>query len=823
MHEIEDFCTKSQVFSCNASKLWDNTSMKKTATLNRSRNSIDSLARLLAVENISIQHQPVPTAAFDTVSRTLILPIWENMSQDVYDMLVGHEVGHALYTPAGEAVLIDALNRIKSETKANFGLGKSTLNIVEDARIERDIKLQYPGLRKNFLRGYAWLHGRDFFEIAGKDIAELSILDRINLHYKLGTINMVIPFNAIEKQFIAQIDACNSFEDVIDVSVEILKFYKDNRPEDKPEENQDSGVGGQGNQDEQSGDDQQQQSPSGAGDDGFDDDSDDDSNGAGEAASDDGEDVGSGDESGEGNEDTGDCGASMEDDTDDGESADSEQGEQASDDGTEGQNEYNEDDGSWGNENDATTDNALEQSLQNQTNRDEYETRNYAANPRLNMENIIVPFDNIESLWDKCAVNWDTADMLRKSWERVNMPTINNMAKQFEMKKSADEHRRTMTTKTGRLDMNRLHAYKTSDDIFLSNSVTADGDNHGLVMFIDWSGSMSTDLGSTISQLLNLVYFCKKANVPFEVYAFTSVVSNGYYGSREEDRKEYEIQEAKKMNADDDDLELHKFRLLQFFDSSKMNSKSFRRAIQQCMCMIMHHHPTKEILGDSYEDYETHHALRIQEPTQRMFYPRALQLGCTPLNECILAAKDIVQKFQRNTNTQIVNTVFLTDGESSGSIGMRGASYRSKVVINHKRKEFVINSNDGTNQLLRWLEASTGCHVMGFFICDHRSYQRQLHYNMFGINALDYDTACAMVKDYKSNGFAIIPGHAGYDEFYCINMQAKKSKAVTFDELDSDATLTKIKNAFMKSGNTKKSSRKIMCQFAETFARNKVS
>jgi hypothetical protein len=79
-----------------------------------------------------------------------------------------------------------------------------------------------------------------------------------------------------------------------------------------------------------------------------------------------------------------------------------------------------------------------------------------------------------------------------------------------------------------------------------------------------------------------------------------------------------------------------------------------------------------------------------------------------------------------------------------------------------------------------------------------------------------------MAKDYKTNGFAILPGHAGYDEFYCINMRPKVSKAITFEELDSDATLTKIKNAFMKSCDNKKSTRKIMVRFAEIFASNKI-
>jgi hypothetical protein len=110
---------------------------------------------------------------------------------------------------------------------------------------------------------------------------------------------------------------------------------------------------------------------------------------------------------------------------------------------------------------------------------------------------------------------------------------------------------------------------------------------------------------------------------------------------------------------------------------------------------------------------------------------------------------------------------------------------------------------------------------MGFFICDHRSFQRSLGYGNFGIE-VDWEKSNEMAKAYKTNGFAILPGHAGYDEFYCINMRQRVSKAITFEELDSEATLTKIKNAFIKSGNNKKSTRKIMVRFAEIFASNKI-
>ena len=57
------------------------------------------LAKLIATENITIQHNQVKTASFDTVNRILTLPIFKVQSGDVYDMLIAHECSHALHTP----------------------------------------------------------------------------------------------------------------------------------------------------------------------------------------------------------------------------------------------------------------------------------------------------------------------------------------------------------------------------------------------------------------------------------------------------------------------------------------------------------------------------------------------------------------------------------------------------------------------------------------------------------------------------------------------------------------------------------------------------
>ena len=111
------------------------------------REAKDILARLLATENLTVEHQAVHTAMFDTESRTLILPIWKDMSNDLYDMLVMHEVGHALFTPAGMEALLDALNSIDPD---NHGIVKQYLNCCEDARIEKLMKNRFPGGRRNF-------------------------------------------------------------------------------------------------------------------------------------------------------------------------------------------------------------------------------------------------------------------------------------------------------------------------------------------------------------------------------------------------------------------------------------------------------------------------------------------------------------------------------------------------------------------------------------------------------------------------------------------------------------------------------------------------
>ena len=150
-----------------------------------------NLAKLLATENITVQHRKVETAYFVPKTRLLCLPVWDNMSNDLYDMLVGHEVGHALYTP------VEDVQKIKEKK-----IPHSYYNVVEDIRIDKKMKSKYPGLKKSYFNGYNELLERDFFRLEEKDINSMRFIDRLNVYTKSGYTYNNIDFNDIEQGFI---------------------------------------------------------------------------------------------------------------------------------------------------------------------------------------------------------------------------------------------------------------------------------------------------------------------------------------------------------------------------------------------------------------------------------------------------------------------------------------------------------------------------------------------------------------------------------------------------------------------------------------------
>ena len=167
------------------------------------------LAKLMAAENITVEHKKIPTAAFDVKNRVLYLPIlkWKPGSE-VYDLFCAHEVGHALWTPE------DGWHSSASKKGKGY---KSFLNVVEDARIEKKIKRKFAGARKSMIEGYKSLMDEDFFGLRkmGVDPNDLGLIDRINLYTKAGTA-YGIEFSDEEKVWVNRVERTESWEDVVE-------------------------------------------------------------------------------------------------------------------------------------------------------------------------------------------------------------------------------------------------------------------------------------------------------------------------------------------------------------------------------------------------------------------------------------------------------------------------------------------------------------------------------------------------------------------------------------------------------------------------------
>ena len=201
----------------------------------------ETLAKLLATENLIVEHRQVSTASFNVDSRVLTLPMWKRASNRVYDLLVGHEVGHALYTPN-----IDWRKNKYSSVPSSF------VNVVEDARIEKLMKRRYAGLSKTFYKGYQELHSDDFFCVEKENLNEMALIDRFNLYFKIGAYHM-INFKEDERVFVDRGETVETWDEVLELSYDIHEFLK--LKEQEPQNvklNSDDLQQGQGDQSDQS-------------------------------------------------------------------------------------------------------------------------------------------------------------------------------------------------------------------------------------------------------------------------------------------------------------------------------------------------------------------------------------------------------------------------------------------------------------------------------------------------------------------------------------------------------------------------------------------
>lgn len=696
------------------------------------------LAKLMATENLVVEQKNVPTAMFDVKNRILTVPVLDDkITGYEYDLFMGHEVGHALYTPVSGI--------LKAYEQKIPG---SILNVVEDVRIERKIKFKYPGLRSSFIRAYNGLYGKDFFGTDGVDLNELNFVDRLNLYSKVG-VSLGIKFSDFEKELLTAAETTETYDDVIEVAKRIVDYMKEKEEERKammPEEDEE------------------------------DPDVDYDSDGQGDNYDDFSEEGESEDDSGDGQHKAG--------KSDDEE----EQTEQSS-----GDEEFIDGDDRYNYkpvENDnirAFTDEAFKQ---NEKKLFAENAKNwvYANVPKIKSEDVIMGYKELykkyKDHYSHTKIGFDT-----KNYQKIRKETnkvVSYLAKEFELRKNAEQLKRVSIAKTGKIDMKKVFSYKFSEDIFKKISVVPNGKSHGLVMFLDWSGSMSNHLDNTIKQLISLVMFCKKVNIPYEVYAFAT---------QETHTENY------RCEPKENDIFMGKFQLLNLL-SNKMTASEFSYAA----------------------------SVLVYLANNPRYCPNWMCLGGTPLNEAVVSAMDIIPKFQKQYRLQIVNSVFLTDGEGhsnrtiyvkddkTGQLTFGGVEFgwgrqypglvlRDPITKYEERIENIYNSSAQTGAYVKLLKARTGCNVLGFYVIGGREFGKKC-YDFFPRSA-NYDEIKAK---FRKNKYAVVT-NAGFDEYYILRSEALDTDEDNEFVVKENATTRGLVSAFSKYAGGRIANRVVLNRF----------
>jgi hypothetical protein len=721
------------------------------------------LAKLMASENLIVEQRNVKTASFDVKNRILTVPILDsNISPDLYDLLIGHEVGHALYTPLEGLIAAGEMN-----------LTKSVVNVIEDARIERKIKTKYPGIRQGFLRGYKELIEKNFFGTNGVDTDTLNFIDRANLYFKSNMVHHH-KFSSYEKTLVSLMESTESFDDVLDVTKKVMDYLKKEQEESKksvqfePDDSDD----GEFEQYDDSGD--TFQPPPKASTDDFGDDEEDEE---------------------------------YPEDDDDGFGFNNSGGHDY--DNTKERDEIV-----------SHTDEAfnINQSKLFASNI-RYE---YANVPDIILDQVVVDYKEIVSRGKKFYENVKNVDegedyrtlKAERHVEEVNKinaetkKVVSYLAKEFELRKNAEQTKRASVAKTGDLNVSKLYAYKFSEDIFKKITVMPGGKSHGLIMFIDWSGSMGDHLTKTVKQLISLTMFCRRVSIPFEVYAF----STKYYEESVPADRSLAMQVIPKKG----DVYIHNFNLLNIF-SSRMSSADFHFSMSMLLA-----------------------AAKSERRYAQIVAPQWLHLGGTPLNETVFAAMKIVPEFKKKYNLCIVNTVFLTDGEGTnidniyeeyndnvnfqlkrinsieyGFDRSTGKSTYTKVRLmltdpvtkNQVIVDSVESSTEMTSACVKLLKLRANCNVIGFYILSNREF-RQSSKKFFSSSAnLD-----RLFAEFKKDNYCITTT-AGYDEYYLLRTDGFDESEDVVLEVKENATTRNLVSAFKKYTGARLNSRVVLNRF----------
>ena len=237
-------------------------------------------------------------------------------------------------------------------------------------------------------------------------------------------------------------------------------------------------------------------------------------------------------------------------------------------------------------------------------------------------------------------------------------------------------------------------------------------------------------------------------------------------------------------------------------------------------------------------------------------------LAQTPLNQCIAVSESLLSEFKSSNNLQIVNAIYLTDGENNGITGsfnfVKGnpeshydsnkvdrfelnrvfGSYNSRasyLVDQKTKKQYTIHKSGNDNRysrnryrietltLLEILKDRIGVNVIGFHLVNTKRLPRFIDDSLYRMSGGDMEEyySYSKVEELKRNFRKTLNkdrfyalDEFGYDDYYVLPNNKLDTKTEEL-EIDSDMKKSQIKKQFIKHNKSKTVNRVLLTRFIE--------
>jgi len=387
------------------------------------------------------------------------------------------------------------------------------------------------------------------------------------------------------------------------------------------------------------------------------------------------------------------------------------------------------------------------------------------------------------------------------------------LIKEFNRKKSAFQYSRATVSSTGCINVNKLHAFKYDDNIFKSITQLADAQNHGMLFFIDYSGSMRNTISSVIRQTMQLVMFCKAVGIPFAVYGFSGNGNGCTYNK--------DAQPGISLSFDGTKI----FELV----NSSLKKADYEQTMREFYATAWYMDNNTEY-GDTF-----------------CFRSIIESFGATPLYQMLIVGHQLAVDFRKKHNVQKMNITVLSDGEGGALTFAHGAtpknaiaeqktkSKRSVQICGNQVEWFNYDNPSLYRNLICSLRKVAGCTVIGYFIADRPSdYKKQsiLSIACRGETRQTWRDATVVfdkmrAASRKTKVLHIKDGF-GYDDFFVFDGWKSLSNTdsdLSFSEWDdssdvgndfsSASSQTRLAKTFTKFSEEKKTAMFFLMKFAE--------